>query len=1069
MMSVFSGACRRRLGRCLLVTVSSMWPAYAPAQLTVSTIRGSVSDPAGAAVAGANITAVNQETNIARSVVSTSSGEFEIPDLQRGNYRLTATQPGFKTFVADNIILETSQIRRVDVVFELGNVGTEVTVRADAAVIATDTSKLQGGVSSDRIEDIPIIGDARNPQMMLTTLPLVQSTGGIYGIQVAGQPAAQVQTALDGFASDGTSTQMSNIHVLDELVVVQGNNSAEYARAGYYNLASKAGGNRFHGRAAYWHQNTALAARSFFDVEKPKNTFHTYVGELSGPILKDRTFFYFNWNGQRFPMSTYFLRDVPTEAMRGGDFSQLLNLPRPVTLRDPLTNAPFPNNVIPASRLNATSLKTQQTFMPAPNLGGPDQLARNFGYLHPFPSDSWHYEYISGRIDHKISNNNTIYGRYSYSPNIYVLDGGYPALKWTRRRDKHILVIEDTHVFSPSVVNSLRFAYYPSKVNDGTEIAGVKPLTGDQIVGDLGLQGVNRKNVTGVMGSPRMNITGYNPIYLRTGGIIGDEKYFGFADSVTWAFGRHVLKFGGEHRPVSSYVGSVPTQNYGQFTFNGSLTNYGYADFLLGLPFSSERLDPLIGRKQMASEFGVYVQDTFKINSRLNLDLGLRWDRFGAATYDDGLIYNWDQRNGDVVVPPEALSSVSPLYPTDTINVVAGEVKQRPSLRNFAPRIGFAYRPFGTTFVIRGGYGIYTETIGRYARAQGGGPYQISETFFNSIENGQPLFALPNPFPAGSGRIASQSVSGYPLDTRNGRIHQFNFTLEKQVADVGLRLSYLGSRSRNLNYNIQINKPEPGLTPFSQSRRPYPQFVGTTFARTDGAANFNALTVQAQRKVGQFTFDAHWTWASNYSNTQNLENPYAPLFWSRDAFTSRHRAVINAIWSLPAGRGKRFLGNAPALVDHVLGGWRLYWITYLETGQFFSPSFSGADVSNTNTASGLPDRIGNGNLPAAERRIDRWFDASAFAVPPRGRFGNSGHNVVEGPGLHEHNITIAKDFRITEGMLFTFMTAMQNAFNRANFNNPGANISAPGSVGVISSTRAFAPGRQIMLRGQLSF
>ena len=193
------------------------------------------------------------------------------------------------------------------------------------------------------------------------------------------------------------------------------------------------------------------------------------------------------------------------------------------------------------------------------------------------------------------------------------------------------------------------------------------------------------------------------------------------------------------------------------------------------------KIDPLIGRKQVASEFGVYVQDTFKVNSRLSLDLGLRWDRFGAATYDDGLIFNWDRQTGNVVVPQEALNSISPLYPTNTINVVAGETKQRPSLRNFAPRFGFAYRPFGATFVIRGGYGIYTETIGRYARAQGVGPYQLSETFFNSIENGQPLFAFPNPFPAGSGRIASQSVIGYALDTRNGRIHQFNFTLAKQA------------------------------------------------------------------------------------------------------------------------------------------------------------------------------------------------------------------------------------------------------------------------------------------------
>ncbi|MEK7405493.1 MAG: carboxypeptidase regulatory-like domain-containing protein [Acidobacteriota bacterium] len=1057
------------LSRCWLLAALLVASGLAPAQLTVSTIRGSVSDPTGAAVVGAKIAVVNAQTSVERSVASNENGEYEIADLQRGTYKLTATQPGFKTFVADNVILETSQIRRVNVTFELGSVGSEVTVRADAAVIATDTSKLQGGLGAQRIEDIPIIGDARNPQMMLTTMPLVQSTGGIYGIQIAGQPAAQVQTALDGFATDGTSTQMSNVHVLEELVVVQGNNSAEFARVGYYNLASKGGGNRLHGRAAYWHQNTAMTARSFFDVQKPKNLFHTYIFEASGPIIKDKTFFYANWNGQRFPMSTYFLRDVPTERMRGGDFSQLLGLARPVAVRDPLANAPFPGNRMPASRLNATSLKTQDRFLPAPNLGGPDELARNFGYLHPYPSDSWHYEYISGRVDHRVSTNNTVYARWSYSPNIYVLDGGYPALKWTRRRDKQVVVIEDTHVFSPSLVNSIRFAHYPSKVNDGTQIGGVKPLTGDQVIKELGIQGVNRKNVTGVMGSPRINITGYDPIYIRTGGIIGNEKYWGYADSATWAFGRHVLKFGGEYKPISNFDGSVPQENYGVFAFNGSLTGYGHADFLLGLPYSSARIDPLVNRTQLSNEFGVYVQDTFKVNSRLNLDLGLRWDRFGAATYDDDLIFNWDPKTGDVIVPEAARNSISPLYPVDRIKVLTGEVRQKPSLRNFAPRFGFAWRPWGATFIVRGGYGLYAETIGRYARAQGVGPYQLSETFFNSIQGGQPLFAFPNPFPAGAGSIPSQSVSGYPLATRNGQIHQFNFTLEKQVADVGLRLSYVGSRSRNLNYGIGINKPEPSLIAFTQSRRPYAQFVGASYVRTDGAANFNALTFEAQRKVGQLTFDAHWTWASNYSNTQNLENPYALLAWSRDAFTSRHRAVVNAIWTLPLGKGKQYLSGAPALVDHMLGGWRLYWIAYMETGQFFTPGFSGSDPSNTNTSGGLPDRLANGNLPAGERTSSRWFDASAFVVPPRGRFGNSGVNILEGPGLHEHNITIAKDFRITERTRFTFMAAMQNAFNHPNFNNPSANISAPATLGLIRSTRTFAPGRQVMLRGQLAF
>ena len=242
-----------------------------------------------------------------------------------------------------------------------------------------------------------------------------------------------------------------------------------------------------------------------------------------------------------------------------------------------------------------------------------------------------------------------------------------------------------------------------------------------------------------------------------------------------------------------------------------------------------------------------------------------------------------------------------------------------------------------------------------------------------------------------------------------------------------------------------------------------------TFARTDGGLRYNAVTFQVQRKVGALTFDTHWTWASNYLNTNNLENPYAPLFWSRDPSTFRHRVALIASWDLPMGRGKSVLSNSPAVVNHIVSGWQLYWITYLETGQFFSPSFSGADPSNTNTTSGLPDRIKNGNLPADERQINRWFDTTAFALPPAGRFGNSGANVLEGPGRHTHDVTLGRRFAIREKLRLTFMAAAQNLMNRRNFNNPSANLSAPGSFGVISSTKGYAGARQIMLRGRLDF
>jgi hypothetical protein len=293
--------------------------------------------------------------------------------------------------------------------------------------------------------------------------------------------------------------------------------------------------------------------------------------------------------------------------------------------------------------------------------------------------------------------------------------------------------------------------------------------------------------------------------------------------------------------------------------------------------------------------------------------------------------------------------------------------------------------------------------------------------------------------------------------------------MERQFRDIGVRVSYVGSRNRGMNYSLNINKPQASLTPFSAQRRPYPQFVSTTYFRSDGAQNFNALTLQGTRKTGQLTFDAHWTWASNYNNMLNLENPYGSLYWNRDQYTPRHRGVVTAVWEMPFGRGRQYLSSAPAVVNHIAGGWQLYWIGYMETGHFFSPSYSGADPSNTNTSGGLPDRICNGNLPAGDRQLNRWFDTSCFATPAPGRFGNSGMNILEGPGYHMHNLSIAKTFPITERWKFTFTSAVTNLFNHPNFTTPPSNISAPAQAGVINGLVEGGRGRRIELRGRIDF
>src|SRR5262249_120302 len=279
--------------------------------------------------------------------------------------------------------------------------------------------------------------------------------------------------------------------------------------------------------------------------------------------------------------------------------------------------------------------------------------------------------------------------------------------------------------------------------------------------------------------------------------------------------------------------------------------------------------DPFPGRTQRAYELGLFAMDTFKVSRKLSLDYGVRWEYYGSPTYDDGLQFNWDPATGSVIVAPGTLSAVSPLYPK-SINVVEGQGGPNAYKLHFFPRLGFAYRP-GNQFVVRGGYGIYNYRTDYFDRISGGGPFQIAETYNNSIVNGQPVFAFPNPFPAtlATASIPSQSVRGYPLDTHDGKIHQFNFSLERQFGDIGFPLSYVGSRSKGLNYNVSTNKPRPSLIAFTQARRPYPQFVGTSEVREDGNSKYDSLQFEARRRVGIISFNGHWTWAANMHNWLN--------------------------------------------------------------------------------------------------------------------------------------------------------------------------------------------------------
>jgi hypothetical protein len=1043
------------------------------AQNDLATIRGVVTDQSGAVIQKAHVTLLNISTNATREADGNEAGEFEFPFVVQGNYRLTVTAGGFKSFIADHIEIRARELRRVDAKLEVGAVGSEVTVSAGAAVIATESSQISDGFTGRQFVNSPLSVQTFFPQGFMSTLPGIQTQNGNVALHFAGQTAAQVAENMDGMTNDTANNLTQNMNDFQDLQVIPVNNSAEYSRVGQFTMVSKSGTNEFHGRAYYDLSNSYLNARSFFAPVKVPWKEHRAGANFNGPIIKNKLFFYFGYTMDRIPASTYYARNIPTLKMRNGDFSDFLNQASPAVIKDPLTGQPFPGNVIPASRLNSVSQALQTNYIPNPNRGAAASTFQNYGFTWPHPTDLFKWDGVTPRVDYVISSKDQLFGRFINRLTPYILAGEFPNLgSWTSMRNSSQTVVNETHIFSPAIVNSFQWGWSRDYQFSGGTINGFTPTKANTAISTLGLQGVNPQNFS-VMGFPTVAITGIDTLSQPAGGVAGDRNDQQFSNETTWSFSRHVIKFGGALRHFKNYADNISADTFGNFTFNGSLTGIGYADFLLGLPYSSVRANPIVDRTLTAYELGLFIQDTFKVNTRLTLDLGLRWEYFSPARYQDGLQYNWDPSTGDVVVPQSSLGKVSALYPK-TITVVAGNPYPDPTRGNLRPRLGAAYR-ISDRFVIRGGYGIYSEAPGNLYAVPTGGPFGISETYFNTITNGQPLLSFPNPFPSSLGlsSIPSQSVTGYPKSYTNGMIQQFNVSLEREFkGGFGGRLSYVGSRSSGLNYLLPINKPQPSLTPFTAGRRPYSQFVGVSLDQNDGKAKYDSMQVAVQKRSGGLILDAHYTFSNNMLNYLDLENPYNHLLWNRDQYNARHSFVGTASYELPFGKDRTYMRNASKLMDAALGEWQISWITYLQSGQYFTPSFSGSDPSNTNTSGGIPNCIADGNLPNGQRSPNRWFNPAAFAMPYPGTFGNCGVDILEGPGLKLQHFSAAKQFPITERVHFILQTNITNLFNTPHFDFPFANISVPAQVARVYQLRdsgGTPGGREMSGPRQLEF
>ena len=1037
------------------------------AQSVTSGLTGNVSDPQGAVIPGAEVLLTEPATGSAKTVVTDSDGNYSFHEIKPGTYQIKISKQGFSSYIADNVLVENLQTRRIDAALKVGGTEETVTINAGAAVITTEGGTISSSFDKTRIADNPSIDTYPSPYSLFLTLPGVQGNG--WDLRVSGQNSAQQTTGLDGVINDRHGEQNNNINFYEEATITTVNATADNPRVVNYNLVSKRGQNQFSGSAYYRRFDSLFNARPPFAPTKIYQLQHEAQAELSGPIWKDKTFFYASWFYHRVPTGIDRTATVPSVAMRAGDFSNLLAGTVPVYLKDPLSTSPCtatnqsgclkdpsrstPSNptglnIIPANRISAVSLAFQAYF-PLANQG-----TQRHNWVHPFPGDSNYFRasYPFIRIDHNFSSNSSIYGKWVQRKSPYVLDRNQmPGFFWTRLRDHSQFSVSETHIFKANLINTFTFGWSKDFIEDGKETAGQKPFDGNEVLAATGLQGMNPGGLKGA-GFPEIRINTFSTLGTVAGGVKNNDNTFSFEDNVTLTKGSHVIKFGGNLIRFTTFQGEVP--NYGRLDFTGFATRVGsatpvpYADFLLGIPFNSRRNSPRIDRARKITEIGLFMSDSYKVTPNLTVDLGLRWDYYGLPTYNDGLQFNFDPLTGNVIIPKGTRAEVDPLYPA-SITIVEGQVVPNADKGNFRPCIAAAYR-FSEDFVLRGGYGAFTERFSRFYTdfALGGGPFSRSDQRYdNAIVSGIPRFSFPNPFPSTQGPAAAgaQSVFGFPLKSDDGVIHQFNVSVEKEIFGLGLRGSYIGSRGTGLRAWAQLNaQPITDVTPTNPARPlPYTLFArnGVTYLRNDFGSKFDSLQFQVQRRRGDFTFDAHYTYSLNRDNIINSPNPFEPTsLWARDPLTRKHLAVVTTQWQLPIGKGKQFLSEAPAVVDAILGGWRAQTVSYFGSGRYFKPYVCGFAVAEYGENCIRPDALRDGNLPRGERTTDRWFDQSAYVAPQPGTYGNALPYSLEGPGLHVHHLSLSKVFSISERFKLTYTFAVSNIFNTPNFENPDGGI-----------------------------
>ena len=1114
---------RSALVRLLLVLlVAALGVATtATAQSVLGTIRGTVLDPQSAVVTKATVLITDESSGVPRTVETDAEGRFEAATMRPGTYRIEVITDRFKKYEQTGVVLRAAGSIRVDIKLELGPITESVTVSAEGLNnITTDSPSVAAGIDTQQLRDLP--RDSRDMASFLYLNPNV--LGGTDGPQFLGGRTYGVSYVQDGQASTnaifGTiGNSAPGLDAIGEIQVLSNSYSAEYGGLAGVVVTTKRGGNRYNGSAFADYNSDNLNALTYNQklsgVERgdPNADTHQYRwgASLGGPIKSNKTFFFANYEGSNDKAIYGGARaTVPTEAMRNGDFRGTAIKPI-----DPLTKLPFPDQVIPAGRIDPAATAIMNYFWPLPNQG---TISNGYGIFQEFVPKTRSRNRADLRIDHEASSKDSLFLRASYQKyanNGITFEAGnaltnMPILD--RDLETAAVIAGWTKIFSPTVVNEFRVGYnYDNSFRQSTLFANeVSAQLGLESAPSLGPDRRGFPRITFVQGSNRpSNITDQARNVERT----LTQNSFSISNNTTFVFGGHSVKAGALWNHNLATDGFGLGVNYrGNYNFRTGNTGNAFTDFLLGMPYNAQ--DQVTTRGVLdghSDDFAIFAQDDWRVNNDLTVFLGLRYEIIGSWHEKSDMLANWTKADGGHhVVPTSQVAALLPpgLIALDrTLTADQAGISStliNTDLNNFSPRVGFAWRIGGTgKNVLRGGFGLFHPTVA----IQGTRDLLATNEFryVNTYVGGR----LRNAFSGGSAGYSLTDFGNQGIDPnlQSPDIYQYNLSFEKELGDFGLRMSYIGSTMRGLlvapmyNYLPASTNPIDLGNDADYERLPYyPYGTWLNVTENNGEGQLNALQVEVRRRwKNGLAFNVAYTWADSSSNAPDTGNSSLGSYQynlydiemdrAKDPNVVDHRVIANATWDLPVGHGRKHGADMPGWADALFGGWTVSTIFQARTGMHLSPFFSGFYSSspwNTGQSLDTTGVIGccgwradeTGDPTAGAGTYEKFFDQTAYTAPGDGQYGNMKKGSLTGPSSWIVNFAFYKDIVAKDKFRLQFSMLMDNAFNHPQF-LPGLSSSfldmtdyiesgvldngTTGVLGadVVGNAEAFSPGRVI--------